>query len=107
MQKSCKLTPVYTPARGRGLFGLLQEPLLIKLTGWGLRTTAKGHDMVMPLFLNSQPAPESLLLPVGLHKRPDPKPERVDLDEAFGICLVEDLVLLEGGEVQVEERIGL
>ena len=50
---------------------------------------------------------QSLLLPVGLHQRPDTQPQGVDLDETLGIGLVEHLILLEGGEVEVKERVGL
>lgn len=46
---------------------------------------------------------QALLLPAGLHQRPDAQPQAIDLDESLGISLVENLILLEGGEVKIEE----
>ena len=47
------------------------------------------------------------LLLLRLHERPNPEPQGVDLDEAGGVGLGEDLILFKSGEVVVEEGIGL
>ena len=69
------------------------------------KKTAKPAFSAVQRFFHHPHITKLLLLPVGLHQRPDLQPQRVDLDEALGVGLVKDLVLLEGGKVQVEERI--
>lgn len=58
----------------------------------------------MPLRVQKNAVQTNVLfLPVGLHQRPDPEPQGIDLDEAFGVSLVEYLILLESCKIQIEE----